>query len=169
MSHTPTQMITQKHPYMSCAGSCAARIVRMQQSMCVRAWVSGGWEVGGVGGGLCKAVDVSDLLADGIGDSDSPWGDGDIERMGGARNHAMGHLKCFDSSRDTVRHDVKCFDSCLPRKAPRNSQMTAIKQACFTVSDLEPTAVAKEFATSLAPIPKAHMKEAMAPSTTNHT
>lgn len=36
--------------------------------------------------------------------------------------------------------------------APRNSQSAAAKQACFIVNERDETDVAKEFATSLAPM-----------------
>ena len=38
---------------------------------------------------------------------------------------------------------------------PQNSKIAATKTACFKVSTLAPTEVAKEFAQSLAPIPHA--------------
>ena len=37
--------------------------------------------------------------------------------------------------------------------APKNSQMDAMTTACLTVRAFEPTDVAKQFATSLAPMP----------------
>ncbi len=44
------------------------------------------------------------------------------------------------------------------KKAPRNSKMAAIIIACLIVMALLPTDVPMEFATSLAPIPKAIKK-----------
>eukprot|EP00967_Tisochrysis_lutea_P158573 scaffold324562_cov55-Tisochrysis_lutea.AAC.1 len=52
--------------------------------------------------------------------------------------------------------------------APANSKMTASAHACLIVRALEPTEVAYALATSLAPMPKAANRAAMAPKTTIH-
>lgn len=54
------------------------------------------------------------------------------------------------------------------RMAPASSKTVAIKQACRSVNTLAPTDVPKEFATSLAPMPKAKMNATRKPTTTTH-
>lgn len=49
------------------------------------------------------------------------------------------------------------------RTAPRNSHKAAAMQACRRVSDLDETEVAKELATSLAPMLKASKAQKMVP------
>ncbi len=52
--------------------------------------------------------------------------------------------------------------------APAISKMVAKMHACRMVSTLEPTEVPKLLATSLAPTPKARMKDTMNPRITIH-
>merc|ERR1719242_363854 len=52
--------------------------------------------------------------------------------------------------------------------APTNSNIPAITVACFRVIARDPTEVAKQFATSFAPIPHAIAKQTNPPNTTNH-
>jgi len=55
------------------------------------------------------------------------------------------------------------------RTAPATSNILAIIHACFNVSTFDPTDVPNEFATSLAPMPKAKTNAKIKPTTTTHT
>lgn len=60
-----------------------------------------------------------------------------------------------------------CHKAYLPiRIAPKTSKIVARMQAARSVRTPEPTEVPKELATSLAPTPKARMKDTMKPATT---